>query len=209
MRSGRRRAAAPCGRRKATDGGRRRHVAGEKQQTDGGGSMAAGEKQQREGGGAMVAGEKQQREDGGAMAAGEKRQTEGGGSMAGNGGRTRGKGFVRLTRAGRRSTPRSNTRRPSWRNTPFPGSPVTVPLNIRRHPPSFNASPHLRPNIPFFRAETIPFQPPPAQYPYYTGRNSILPATSGPISLLYGPEQHSANQLRPPKELYPGRRKYN
>ena len=181
--------------------------------------------------------------------------------MAGNGGRTRGKGFVRLTRAGRRSTPRSNTRRPSWRNTPFPGSPVTVPLNIRRHPPSFNASPHLRPDIPFLRAGTISFQPPPAQYPYnsgrnsilptssgpislfygpepyhsshlrpnipiiragtafcqpppaqypyYMGRNSILPATSGPISLLYGPEQHSANQLRPPKELYPSRRKNN
>ncbi len=52
---------------------------------------------------------------------GRRRQTEGGGSMAGNGGRGRGKGFVRLTRAGRRSTPRSNTRRPSWRNTPFPG----------------------------------------------------------------------------------------
>ena len=107
----------------------------EERQAEGGGSMAAGEKQQREGGGAMVAGEKQQREDGGAMAAGEKRQTEGGGSMAGNGGRTRGKGFVRLTRAGRSVAPRSNTRRPSWRNTPFPGSPVTVPLNIRRHPP--------------------------------------------------------------------------
>ena len=114
------------------------------------------------------------------MAAGEKRQTEGGGSMAGNGGRTRGKGFVQLTRAGRRSTPRSNTRRPSWRNTPFPGSPVTVPLNIRRHPPSFNASPHLRPDIPFLRAGTISFQPPPAQYPYYMGRNSILPTSSGP-----------------------------
>ena len=56
--------------------------------------------------------------------------------MAGNGGRTRGKGFVQLTRAGRRSTPHSNTRRPSWWNTPFPGSLVTVPLNIRRHPPS-------------------------------------------------------------------------
>ena len=42
-----------------------------------------------------------------------ERPVEGVGSMAGNGGRTRGKGFVRLTRAGRRSTPRSNTRRPS------------------------------------------------------------------------------------------------
>ena len=31
---------------------------------------------------------------------GRRRQTEGGGSMAGNGGRGRGKGFVRLTRAG-------------------------------------------------------------------------------------------------------------
>ena len=129
--------------------------------------------------------------------------------MAGNGGRTRGKGFVRLTRAGRRSTPRSNTRRPSWRNTPFSGSPVTVPLNIRRHPPSFNASPHLRPDIPTIRAGTISFQPTPAQYHYNTGRNHITPATSGLISLLYGPEQHSANQLRPPKELYPGRRKNN
>jgi hypothetical protein len=181
--------------------------------------------------------------------------------MAGNGGRTRGKGFVRLTRAGCSDTPRSNTRRPSWRNTPFPGSSVTVPLNIRRHPPSFNASPHLRPdipiiragtisrqtppaqypynlgrnhiiptnsspislffgpelyhsshlrpNIPTIRAGTIPFQPPPAQYHYNTGRNHITPATSGPISLQYGPEQHSANQLRPPKELYPGRRKNN
>ena len=48
-------------------------------------------------------------------------QTKGVGSMAGNGGRGRGKGFVRLTRAGRRSSPHSNTRRPSWRNTPFPG----------------------------------------------------------------------------------------
>ena len=77
------------------------------------------------------------------------RQTEGGGSMAGNGGRGRGKGFVRLTRAGRRSTPRSNTRRPSWRNTPFPGSSVTVPLNIRRHPPSACRCDHLPPSAPF------------------------------------------------------------
>ena len=107
----------------------------EERQAEGGGSMAAGEKQQREGGGAMVAGEKQQREDGGAMAAGEKRQTEGGGSMAGNGGRTRGKGFVRLTRAGRRSL--------------FYG------------PEPYHSS-HLRPNIPIIWAGTAFCQPAPA-----------------------------------------------
>ena len=129
-----------------------------------------------------MAGGEGQAKGGGYMTAGEKRQTEGG-YMAGNGGRTRGKGFVRLTRAGRRSPPRSNTRRPSWRNTPFPGSPVTVPLNIRRHPPSVNAP------------------SPQAQYPFFTGRNFIIPTTSGPISLLYGPEQRYANYLRPKKSL--------
>ena len=103
--------------------------------------------------------------------------------MAGNGGRGRGKGFVRLTRAGCSDAPRSNTRRPSWRNTPFPGSPVTVPLTIRRHPPSVNAP------------------SPQAQYPFFTGRNPIIPATSGPISLIFGPEQRYANYLRPKKSL--------
>ena len=48
---------------------------------------------------AHVAGGEGQAKGGGYMTAGEKRQTEGG-YMAGNGGRTRGKGFVRLTRAG-------------------------------------------------------------------------------------------------------------
>ena len=126
-------------------------------------------------------------------------QTAGGGSMAGNGGRTRGKGFVRLTRAGRRSTPRSNTRRPSWRYTPFPGSRVTVPLNIRHRPPSADTSltsgpislqsgpePHhadyLRPRKPLIRAGTTSCRLPQAQYPYNPGRNDIMPTTSGPES---------------------------
>ena len=73
--------------------------------------------------------------------AGEGRQTEGGGSMAGNGGRGRGKGVVRLTRAGD-GAPRAQTHAGRPDGTPLsPGSSVTVPLNIRRHPPSAGSSP--------------------------------------------------------------------
>ena len=73
--------------------------------------------------------------------------------------------------AGRTPFPECDRRSPPWSRRP-PSADVALRLST---PPT-----HLRPNIPTIRAGTIPFQPPPAQYPYYMGRNSILPTSSGP-----------------------------
>ena len=63
------------------------------------------------------------------------------------------------------------------RNSILPAT--SGPISLFYGPEPYHSS-HLRPNIPIIRAGTAFCQPPPAQYPYYMGRNSILPTSSGP-----------------------------
>ena len=73
--------------------------------------------------------------------------------------------------AGRIPFPDRDRRSPPWSRRP-PSDDVALRLST---PPT-----HLRPNIPTIRAGTIPFRPTQARYSLFSGRNNVMPTTSGP-----------------------------
>ena len=90
--------------------------------------------------------------------------------------------------AGRIPFPDRDRRSPPWSRRPpsddaalrLPTTTLTSSPKSRQYGPEPYHASHLRPDIPFFRAGAKSFRPTQARYSLFSGRNNVMPTTSGP-----------------------------